>query len=128
MSTTNGPRPLPGRSAPAYQQLKTQRSAVTTISTATVHLMRHQMSGKAVADGPAVHPRRYVRTLKFISPNPSPSGFLVLQRPDGPRLRPDGPCLVSNGARFSIGRSVVLSFVFAVILSVAHHGVADGPS
>jgi hypothetical protein len=124
MSTADGPCPLPGWSAPAYQQLKTQRSAVM----ATMHLMRHQMSGKAVADSPDVHPRRYARTLKFISLNPSPLGFLVLQRPDGPRLRLDGPCLVSNGARFSIGRSVVLSFVFAVILSVAHHGVADGPS
>jgi hypothetical protein len=54
-------------------------------------------------------------------------GFLVLQRPDGPRLRLDGPRLVSNGARFSIERSVVLTCVFAVFLSEAHPDVADGP-
>jgi hypothetical protein len=54
--------------------------------------------------------------------------FLVFQRPDGPRLRPDGPRLVSDDARFSIERSVVLTCVFAVFLSEAHSGVADGPS
>jgi hypothetical protein len=53
--------------------------------------------------------------------------FLVLQRSDGPRLRPNGPCLVSDGARFSIGQSVVLTCVFSVFLSEAHSGVADGP-
>jgi hypothetical protein len=53
--------------------------------------------------------------------------FLVFQRPDGPRLRPDGPRLVSNGARFSFRRSVVLTCVFAMFLSEAHLGVADGP-
>jgi hypothetical protein len=46
-------------------------------------------------------------------------GFLVLCRPDGPRLRPDDPRLVSNGACFSIGRSVVLTCVYAVFLSEA---------
>jgi hypothetical protein len=35
--------------------------------------------------------------------------------------------LVSDGARFSIRRSVVLTCVFAVFLSEAHPGVADGP-
>jgi hypothetical protein len=35
-----------GRSAPAGQRLKTQRSAVTAISTAILHLMRRQMSDK----------------------------------------------------------------------------------
>jgi hypothetical protein len=43
-------------------------------------------------------------------------------------LRPDGPCLVSDGARFSTRRSVVLTCVFAVFLSEAHPVVADGPS
>jgi hypothetical protein len=46
--------------------------------------------------------------------------FLVLHRPDGPRL-------VSNGARFSIGRSVILSCVYTVFLSEGHLGGADGP-
>jgi hypothetical protein len=52
--------------------------------------------------------------------------FLVLQRPDGQRLRSDGPRLVSDGVRFS-GQSVVLTHVFAVFLSEAHPGVAEGP-
>jgi hypothetical protein len=46
--------------------------------------------------------------------------FLVLHRPDGPRL-------VSDGARFSIGRSIMLSCVYAVFLSEGHLGVAVGP-
>jgi hypothetical protein len=50
---------------PAHQRLKSQRSVVTAISTAIVHLMRRQMSDKAVADGPAVHPGRSARTLKM---------------------------------------------------------------
>jgi hypothetical protein len=45
---------------------------------------------------------------------------------DGPRLRPDGPRLVSDDARFSIRWSVVLTCVFVVFLSEAHPGVADG--
>jgi hypothetical protein len=40
--TADGPRPLSGWSAPAHQRLESQRSAVTAISTAIVHLMhRH---------------------------------------------------------------------------------------
>jgi hypothetical protein len=39
----------------------------------------------------------------------------------------DDPCLVSDGARFSFGRSIVLTYVFAAFLSEAHPGVADGP-
>jgi hypothetical protein len=78
-------------------------------------------------DGQAVHPRRSARMLKFILPNLSPSGFLVLHRPDGPRLRQNGPRLVLDGARFSIGQSAVLSYVFAVFLSVADLDVVDGP-
>jgi hypothetical protein len=53
--------------------------------------------------------------------------FLVLHRPDVLRLRPDGPRLVSDGAHFSIVRSVMLSCVYAVFLSEGHPGVADGP-
>jgi hypothetical protein len=37
LSTADGPRPWSGRSTPAHQWLKSQRSAVTAISTATVH-------------------------------------------------------------------------------------------
>jgi hypothetical protein len=50
--TVDGPRPWSGRFAPAHQRLKLQQSAVTAIE----HLMRRQMSDKAVTDGPTVHP------------------------------------------------------------------------
>jgi hypothetical protein len=46
LPTADGPRPWSGRSAPAHQRLKTQRSAVMAISTAILHLMRRQMSDK----------------------------------------------------------------------------------
>jgi hypothetical protein len=124
LPTADGPRPWSGRSAPAHQRLKSQRSAVTTIE----HLMRRQMSDKAVADGPVVHPEPSARTLKMHFTEPITFRFfLVFHRPDGPRLRPDGPRLVSDGAHFSIGRSIVLTCVFAVFLSEAHPAVADGP-
>jgi hypothetical protein len=47
LRTADGPLFWSGRSAPADQRLKTQRSAVTAISTAILHLMRRQMSDKA---------------------------------------------------------------------------------
>jgi hypothetical protein len=47
LPTADGPPAWSGRSAPADQRLKTQRSAVTAISTAILHLMRRQMSDKA---------------------------------------------------------------------------------
>jgi hypothetical protein len=58
LPTVDGPRP-------AHQRLKSQRSAITAISTAIEHLMRCQMSGKAVTDGPVLHPGRSARTLKM---------------------------------------------------------------
>jgi hypothetical protein len=91
------------------------------------HLICCQMSDKAVADGPAVHPGRSVRTLKMNLTEPVTFEFSGFQRPDNPRLWPDGPRLVSDGACFSIGRSVVLACVFTVFMSEAHPGVADGP-
>jgi hypothetical protein len=42
----DGPPAWFGRSAPADQRLKTQRSVVTDISTAILHLMRRQMLDK----------------------------------------------------------------------------------
>jgi hypothetical protein len=65
LPTVNGPRPWSGQSAPAHQRLKSQRSVLTVISTAIVHLMCRQMSHKAVVDGPTVHPGRSARTLKM---------------------------------------------------------------
>jgi hypothetical protein len=46
LPTTDSPRPWSGRSAPAHQRLKSQRSAVTAISMTIYHLMRCQMSDK----------------------------------------------------------------------------------
>jgi hypothetical protein len=63
--TANGPRPWSGRSAPAHQRLKLQRSAVTAISTTIDHLMCRHMSDKAIADGLVVHPGQSARTLKM---------------------------------------------------------------
>jgi hypothetical protein len=37
LPTADGPRPWSGRSAPVHQRLKSQRSAVTTISTTIMH-------------------------------------------------------------------------------------------
>jgi hypothetical protein len=75
LSTADGPHPLSGSSAPAHQRLKSQWSKVIAISMVIVHLMRRQMSDKAVADGPAVHPRRPARTLKMNFIEPITFGF-----------------------------------------------------
>jgi hypothetical protein len=53
LSIADNPHSWSGRSALAHQPLKSQRSAVTAISMAIVHLMHRQMSDKSVADGPA---------------------------------------------------------------------------
>jgi hypothetical protein len=134
LSTVDGPRPWSGRSAPAHQRLKSQRSVVTAISTAIKHLMRSQMLDKAVTDSPAVHPRRSARTLKMNFTEPVTFGFLVLQRPNGPRQRPDGLRLVSDGAGFSIGRSEVLTYVlqssclrFTLVSRTVRRKGSDGP-
>jgi hypothetical protein len=47
LPTADGPPAWSGRSAPADQRLKMQRSAITAISTTILHLMCHQMSDKA---------------------------------------------------------------------------------
>jgi hypothetical protein len=75
LPTADGLRPWSGRSTPVHQRLKSQRSAVTAISTAIQHLMRRQMSDKAVADGPAVHPGRSTRMLKMNFTEPVTFGF-----------------------------------------------------
>jgi hypothetical protein len=57
LPTADGPRSWSGRSAPAHQRLKTQQSAVTTISTAILHLMCHQMSDKGSCERSGCAPR-----------------------------------------------------------------------
>jgi hypothetical protein len=77
--SADGPRSWSGRSAPAHQRLKSQRSALTAISTDIQHLMRRQMSDKAVVDGPVVHPGWSTWTLKMHFTEPVNSRvFLVL--------------------------------------------------
>jgi hypothetical protein len=56
LPTADGPRPWSGRSAPAHQRLKSQRS-VTAISTAILHLMRRQMSDKGSRGWSGLAPR-----------------------------------------------------------------------
>jgi hypothetical protein len=46
LPTADGPHPWSGRSAPVDQRLKSQRPAVTAISTAILYLMCRQMSDK----------------------------------------------------------------------------------
>jgi hypothetical protein len=75
LPTTDDPYPLSGRSGPAHQRLKSQRPAVTAISMVIVHFMRRQMSDKAVADDPDVHPGRSARTLKMSFTEPITFGF-----------------------------------------------------
>jgi hypothetical protein len=75
LPTADGLCPLSGRSAPAHQRLKSQRSVVIAILTTIVHLLRRQMSDKVVTGGPGVHPGRSVRTLKMHFVEPSPSSF-----------------------------------------------------
>jgi hypothetical protein len=63
LPTTDGPRPGPDGPPPAYQRLKTQRSAVTAISTAILHLMRRQMSDKGSRGRPV--------TFRFFGSSPT---------------------------------------------------------
>ena len=65
LPTADGPPAWSGRSAPVDQRLKTQRSAVTAISTAILHLMRRQMSDKA-SRGRSARLARTVREAAII--------------------------------------------------------------
>jgi hypothetical protein len=63
--SADGPRARSGRSAPVDQRLKMQRSAVTAISTAILHLMRCQMSDR-VSRGRSGRAPRTVREAAII--------------------------------------------------------------
>ena len=78
--TADGPPAWSGRSAPVDQRLKMQRSAVTAISTAILHLMRRQMSDWASRGRSGRAPRtvreapynssfrtRYLRVFRFLT-------------------------------------------------------------
>jgi hypothetical protein len=107
LPTADGPRPWSGRSAPAHQWLKSQRSAVTAISTTIKHLMRCQMSNKAVADGPIVHPGRSARTLKIHFTEPVTFGFFWFS-PTG-RSAPEAGRSVLGLGRYSLLHRMVRS-------------------
>jgi hypothetical protein len=125
LSTADGPCPWSERSASADQRLKTQRSAVTAISTAILHLMCRQMSDK----GSRRRSGRAPRTVREDAINhfiePVTFGFSVPHLPDSPRLSPDSPRVVSDGVCFPSGRSALEICVFALVLSEGHPGVAD---
>jgi hypothetical protein len=63
--SADGPPAWSGRSAPVDQRLKSQRSAVTAISTAILHLMCRQMSDK-VSHGRSGRAPRTVREAAII--------------------------------------------------------------
>jgi hypothetical protein len=128
LPTADGLRLLSGQSAPAHQWLKSQRLVVMSISTAIMHLMRHQMSNKVVADGLAVHPRGSARTLKMNFTEPVTVGFFWFY--NDRMVRAWGRMVLACPGRFSLLLRTVRSVnsIFAVFLSEAHPGVADGPT
>ena len=65
LPSADGPPSWCGRSAPVDQRLKMQRSAVTAISTAILHLMRRQMSDRA-SRGRSARLARTVREAAII--------------------------------------------------------------
>jgi hypothetical protein len=89
LPTADGLRPWSRRSTPVHQQLKSQWSAVTAISTTIKHLMCRQMSDKAVADGPVVHPGWSARTLKIRFTEPVTFGFFWFSPTGRSALRPN---------------------------------------
>jgi hypothetical protein len=100
LPTADGPRPWSGRSAPTYQRLKSQWSAVTAISTAIMHLMRRQMSDKG-SRGQSGHAPRTVREdaiIHFTEPvtfgffGSAPTGRSALE--DGRSALGLGRCLL----------------------------------
>jgi hypothetical protein len=127
LPTADYPRPWSGRSAPAHQRLKSQRSAVTAISMTIVHLMRCQMSDKAVADGPVVHPGWSVRTQNAFYLTQHLRVFLVSQQPTvrawsrtvltSPSDSPQCKCLC---LQCSCPRATLVS-------RTVHHKGPDGP-
>jgi hypothetical protein len=99
LPTADGPRTWSGRSAPAHQWLKTQRSAVTAISTVILHLMLRQMSDKGSCgrSGRAPRTAREDAIIHFTEPvtfgvfGSSPTGWSVPEA--GRSARGLGRCL-----------------------------------
>jgi hypothetical protein len=125
--SADGPPSWCGRSASVDQRLKMQRSAVTAISTAILHLMRCQMSDRA-SRGRSGRAPRTVREAPYNSflrtRHLRVFGFL----PTG-RSAPEAGRSARGLGRscFSSGQSVVETCVFALVLPEGYPGVADGP-
>jgi hypothetical protein len=75
LPTADGPRPWSGRSAPVHQWLKSQRSAVTAISTAIMHYMRRQMSDKGSRGRSGRAPRMVLKDAIIHFTEPVTFGF-----------------------------------------------------
>jgi hypothetical protein len=73
--SADGPRARSGRSALVDQRLKMQRSAVTAISTAILHLMRRQMSDRPRRGRSSRAPRTVREAAKIHSFEPVTFGF-----------------------------------------------------
>jgi hypothetical protein len=71
--------------------------------------MRRQMLGSRERSGRAPRTVREDAIIHFTEP--VTFGFSVPHLPDGPRLRPNGPRVVSDGACFSSRRSVVFTWI-----------------
>jgi hypothetical protein len=127
LPTADGPRSWSGRSAPVHQRLETQRSAVTAISTAILHLMRRQMSDKG-SHGRSGRAPRTVREDAIIHfTEPVTFGFFDFS-PTG-RSAPEAGWSARGLGWCSLFLRTVCSvdLDFALVLSEGHPGVADGP-
>jgi hypothetical protein len=119
LPTVDGPRPWSGWSAPAHQRLKSQRSAVTAISTAIMHYMCRQMSDKGSRGRSSRAPRtvREDAIIHFTEPvtfgffGSSPTGRSA---PEAGRSAPEAGRSARGLGRCSLSlwtvRSVDLSF------------------
>jgi hypothetical protein len=105
LPTADGPPAWPGWSALVDQRLKMQRSAVTAISTAILHLMRRQMSDK-VSRGRSGLPPRTVREDAIIHfSEPVTFGFFG-SSPTGRSAPEAGRSAQGHGRSFPFLRTV----------------------
>jgi hypothetical protein len=89
--------------------------------------MCRQMSGTAVADGPAVHPGRSARTLKIHFTEPVTFGFSGFSPTE--RSAPEAGRSALGLERCSLLHQTVRSVDLCLcsVLSEGHFGVVDGP-
>jgi hypothetical protein len=125
--SADGPRVRSGRSAPVDQRLKMQRSAVTAISTAILHLMHCQMSDRPSRGRSASLARTVREPAKIHFSEPVTFGFFGFS-PTG-RSAPEAG-RSARGLRRSalfLRTDIMQTWIFALVLSECHPRVADGP-